>query len=62
MTASDDWRGEAKIKIKTTKKQRHGERSRLINLIYHRQRREEDAPPAGAKKHRALVLSAMSNK
>lgn len=62
MTASSDWRGEDKIKIKTSKKQKHGETSRLVNLIYHRQRREENAPPAGARKHRAIVLSAISNK
>lgn len=56
----DNWKGEDKISIKTTKKQRHGETSRLVNLIYHRNRRAENAPAAGARKHRALVLSAIS--
>lgn len=60
MIKNDDWKGEDKIRIKTTQKQKHGEISRLVNLIYHRSRREESKPAAGAKKHRSIVLSALS--
>lgn len=59
---NDDWKGEAKIRLKTTQRQKHGETSRLVNLIYHRNRRSENTPAAGAKKHRSIVLSAISNK
>lgn len=55
---ADDWKGEGRIRGLKPKDGRK-EATKLVNIIYHTDRRKQGLPTAGAKKHRALVQSAI---
>lgn len=55
---TDSWKGEHLIRSIKPENNRK-EATRLSNVIYHAQRRKAGVPTAGAKKHAALVMSAL---
>lgn len=57
--ADDSWKGEHLIRAATTDKQTKAEVRRLNNKIAHAKRRKAGIPAAGAKKHAALVKTAI---
>lgn len=52
---NDDWKGADKIRLKGTINRRK-EATRLVNVIYHMQRRAQGVPCAAKHKHNALVF------
>lgn len=57
-TSTDDWKGEAHIRRKP--KDGRKEATKLVNIIYHQNRRAAGLPPAGQKQHRTFVLAALA--
>jgi hypothetical protein len=51
------WKGEHLISAKTINNRK--EATRLVQTIWHMNRRSQGVPAPGAKKHRALVQSAI---
>ena len=61
MAENEDWRGQHLIRGLKPKDGRK-EATRLVNVIYHGERRKQGVPTAGAKKHSALVASAIRDR
>ena len=59
MAEDKDWRGEGLIRGSITKKESKGEVRRLVSTIAHKNRRAKGDPVPAAKKHHALVWSAL---
>jgi len=58
--SADDWKGEHLIRNITTDADKASEVRRLVNKIYHRNRRKQGAPAPAAKKHGEMMKRVLS--
>lgn len=56
---TEDWKGEAHIRRKP--ENRRKEATKMVNIIYHKNRRAAGLPPAGQRKHHTFVLAALAS-
>lgn len=57
MEKDESWRGEHLIRQKP--KSNRSEATRLVNVIYHANRRKAGVPTAGARKHKGFMLTVL---
>lgn len=60
MAEDESWKGEHLIRKKP--KNNMKEAMRLVNVIYHAQRRKQGVPSAGAKKHNTFLKALWAGK
>lgn len=56
---SDDWKGEHHIRCSVTQSQRAKETKRIVNKIYHEERRKKGIPAPAARGHAIFVTLAV---
>lgn len=57
---ADSWKGEHLIRNITTEADKASEVRRLVNKIYHNNRRKQKAPAPGAKQHGELMKRVLA--